>query len=303
MLFLGTFLGGDEMSIPCAPTDCSDITTIQLENGKYDNLYVTRNVSDDISPDFPEDWDFDTILYARFDGNANAGNVDWGLDTVSHILIKRREKNNFEWKVLKVKEISKREDFDLKGTDYTNAADTVYEYAVVPSFHGIEGNYDFTSVFSDFEDIFFVSKNGVIHTCITDGYCDMVRNIPSSTIVTINGRYPDRIKNTKANYYTGSFSGSFLSFSNLAKDYITSDKPRTDYQRHVIDFLSDGTAKLLKHFDSRTALIGIDESISNNANGHYQNRDISFNFTEVGDAGSIKDLYENDLSDVTEEWW
>lgn len=303
MLFLGTFLGGDEMSIPCTPTECSDITSIRLEKGKFDNLYVTRNITDEISPVFPDEWDFDTILYARFDGNANAGNVDWGTDTVSHILIKRREKNHFLWQVLNVKEIHKKEDFDLKGTDYTNAACTAYEYAVVPSFHGIEGNYDSIPVYSDFEDIFFVSQNGVIHTCITDGYCDMTRNTPSSTVVTINGKYPTRIRNTSANYSTGSFSGSFLSFSNLDKDYITSNKIRTGYQKRVIDFLSDGVPKLLKHFDSRMALISIDDSVSNNADGHYQNRDISFSFTEIGDAGSGKDLYENGLSDVTEEWW
>lgn len=303
MLFLGTFLGGDELSVPCTPTECSDITYVQLENGKYDNLYITKKVSDELTPDFPEGWDFDTILYAKFNGNAEAGNVDWSVDTVSHMLIKRRERNQFTWHVLAVKAIYKKEDFDLQGTDYTNAAKTDYEYAVVPSFHGIDGNYDSMNVYSDFEDVFFVSQNGVAHTCFTDGYCDMDKNIPASTYQTIYNRYPCRIRNTVANYDTGAFKGSFVAYSPMERDYIVEDKARTNYQNQVMNFLSDGTTKLLKHFDSRLKLIVIDETISNQANGHYQNRDFSFHFTEIGDAESEKDLYDNGLSNVTEEWW
>lgn len=303
MLFLSAFLSGELMSIPCTPTDCSNLTALELKNGNYDTLFITKNCKDKISPDFPDGWDFDTIFYAKFDNNANAGNVDWSLDTVSHVLIKRREKNDFKWHVLSVKEISKKEDFLFQGTDFTNAAKTEYEYAVVPTFHGIEGNYDSIMVNSDFEDIFLVGENGVIHTSLTDGYCDMSKNIPSSSITTIYSKYPTRIRNTKADYYSGSFRGSFVSYSVPERDFIVEDKQRTRYQQFIIDFLSDGRPKLLKHFDSRMALISIDEAIQNNANGHYQNRDISFNFTETGDFDSEKDLYNHGLLDVTEEWW
>lgn len=303
MIFLGMFLSGDEMSIPCTATDGTDITYVQLENGKYDNLYITKKVSDSLTPDFPEGWDFDTILYAKFNGNAHAGNVDWSVETVSHMLIKRRRIEDFTWHVLAVKAIHDKTDFVLQGTDYTNAAKTYYEYAVVPSFYGIEGNYDAMKVYSDFEDIFLVSQNGMVHTCLTDGYCDMSRNTPSTILQTIHSKYPSRIRNSAASYDTGTFNGSFLAYSPIEREYITEDKSRTDYQSNIIEFLSDGMPKLLKHFDSRLKLISIDESVSNNANGHYQNRDFSFQFTEIGNSDSEKDLYESGLSNVSEEWW
>lgn len=303
MLFLGTFMGGDVMSIPCAPTECADINSVKIENGKYDNLYITKNVIDTFSPIFPDGWDFDTILYAKFDDSANAGNVDWGLETVSHILVKRREKNSFNWRVLEVRQITKKEDFNFQGIDYTNAAKTEYEYAVVPSFHGIEGNYDSIIVYSDFDDIFLVSQNGVIHTCLTDGYCDVTKNKISITDVTLYDKYPYKINSIKANYITGTFTGSFVSYSSLLNDYVIEDKQRIKYQNDVMSFLSDNTPKLYKHFDSSIYLVSIDDAIQNNANGHYQNKDITFNFTEIGDVDSAKDLYVNGISNVTEEWW
>ncbi len=39
------------------------------------------------------------------------------------------------------------------------------------------------------------------------------------------------------------------------------------------------------------------------ANGTYNNRDISFEWTEIGNYESERDLYNTNLSDVEEEWW
>lgn len=305
MLFSGNaFLGADMMSIPCAPTDFSDITGLTLSDCKPKLLYVTKSVTAPITKDFPDDWDYNTILYARFDRNSvNAGNVDWDIKKISHLLIKRRESGTFSWMTIHTAAVNSEEDFTIYGTDYTNAAKTAYDYAIVPSFYGIEGNYDYTSVFSDFEDVYLVSKNGVIHTSFTDEYCNMTLQIPSSAITTLNGRYPCIVRNTKANYYTGNFNGQFIEYNDSKGEYSIDDKSLNRYQDKILDFLSDGCPKLLKLSDSRIRLISIDSEIAVNADNHYKKRMISFNFQEIGNAASPEDLYHCGLSDVTEEWW
>ena len=35
----------------------------------------------------------------------------------------------------------------------------------------------------------------------------------------------------------------------------------------------------------------------------YQNRNISFEWTEIGDYNSERDLYYTNLSDIEEKWW
>lgn len=304
MLFLGTFMGGDEFTIPCTPTNCSNITETDLTNGKFEKLYVTKIINDEPSNAFPVDWDFDTIMYARYDaGSSNAGNVNWTLNNISHILIKRREVGTFNWTTIAVKEAANKEDFNIVGADYTNAAKTEYEYAIVPSFYGIEGNYDTAKIYSDFDEICIIGKNGILHTMFGNGYLDMTNHAPSSYITTIHGKYPTVVSNSQANYKTGSFSGNFIKFDDKKCDYDTDDKTVTNLQNSVINLLSDGTPKLIKHYDGRNVLVNIDPEISNSADGHYKNRVISFTFTEIGNAASIEALYYSGLSDVAEEWW
>ena len=304
MFFLGGFTGCDAFSLPCSPVCRADITEVRLQNGRYDTLFASKKTDNALTPAIPDDWDFDTIMYAKFNKNSlNAGNVNWTLNNISHILIKRREINTFHWTTIAVKEILKKTDFKISGTDYTTAAKTEYEYAVVPFYYGVEGDYDTTRIYSDFNEIFILGKNGTIHTPLGSGYLDVTNNAPSSYITTIHGRYPTVIRNSRTNYKTGSFSGNFIKYDGRRLQYSVDDRSITNMQNDVIRFLSDGIPKLIKHFDGRTILANIDSDIANNAEGHYKNRVISFNFTEIGDYTSAQDLYSAGLSDVSEEWW
>lgn len=304
MLFLGTFLSADVMTPVCTPTAHSTLTKVTLKNGKYKKLYITQDKNEKINSTFPKEWDFNTIFYAEYDNKStNAGNINWDLKKISHILIKRREIGKFHWTTIAVKPVKTKEDYQLLGTDYTNAAKTEYEYALVPSFYGIEGFYDKVKIYSDFDDIFIVGQYGIIHTNLCDGFCDVTLNIPSNAITTIHNKYPSIIRNTQAKYITGNFSANFIEYNSIISDYITDDKNITEYQKEIMNFLSDGTGKLFKHFDSRLYLIDINDGITNNADGNYKLRTISFNFTEIGDSESLEDLYNNSLTDVTEEWW
>lgn len=75
MIFCGSLLSADIMSVSCTPTDIDNITRIELSNGLYDDLRVTKNTEEDISSQVNQDWNRDTIFHAKFDDNTSAGNV------------------------------------------------------------------------------------------------------------------------------------------------------------------------------------------------------------------------------------
>ncbi|MEG0900160.1 MAG: hypothetical protein RSF40_10690, partial [Oscillospiraceae bacterium] len=69
------FKDGDCLNF--APTSVENITKTKLENGIFDDFYVTSDVTSPYSTTIPTMWDFMTIMQANFNGNINAGNVDF----------------------------------------------------------------------------------------------------------------------------------------------------------------------------------------------------------------------------------
>lgn len=138
MFICGNSFCGGEFACALTPTAVKNINYIELKNGVYDDLYMTKATGFALSHKITEGWTFDTILWAKFNGNTNAGNVDWSTGEVSHLLLKRRLADKFQWNTLAVKEISSIEDFAIYYNDYTNASGATYEYAIVPSLYGLK---------------------------------------------------------------------------------------------------------------------------------------------------------------------
>ncbi|WP_342759377.1 hypothetical protein [Kineothrix sedimenti] len=306
MFFIGNnILGADVNTLPLTPTSVKNMTYIVLQNGLFDCLYITKETQSEPTMDCPDEWNFDTIFHADFNNSTSAGNVNWNLNTVSHILIKRRDNVNNKWITIAVKKIDTLEDFTsgIITNDYFNASNTQYEYALLSTLYGTESEYYTTFADSTFDSIFFAEKNNIVGSPASDGFCDTARVFPSSNSVTILNKYPTYIRNTKANYDKGSFKGKFLYLDEETCEFEIEDGERIKFQRKVIDFLSDGMPKLLKHFDGRIWLIQITSDISDTADSTYNNRDVSFEWVEIGNYASEEHLYKSNLSDVTEEWW
>lgn len=307
MFICGSNFVGGALACALTATAIENITNIELKNGYYDDLYVTKAVEFEISDTIPEDWDFDTVLWAKFDQSTSAGNIDWSLESVSHLILKVRERNSFIWRTIFTKEIKTVSDFVINYPDYLAASGQPCEYAIVPVLYGTEGEYAISEITPHFDKMFLIEGNTVWATDLTDGFCDTTRNIPSSTVELLNSRYPMFVRNTIANYDTGNCSASFVPMVNEVacepaydKEY---DYQRIKYQREFMDFLSDGIPKILKLPDGRLWIIQVTPNPTDSADTVYNNRNISFSWVEVGDVNSEEDLYYLGLSEVTSEWW
>lgn len=307
MFICGSGFVGGELACALTPTGIENIHYVELKNGIYDDLYITKATDFALGSQCPQEWDFDTILWAKFNQTTHAGNVDWSLETTSHIVLKSRTQGQFQWKTIAVQEIKSLGDFVINYPDYLVASGQPVEYAIVPVLYGAEGTYASTSVTSRFSKMFLIEGGTVWGTNITDGFCDTTRNVPSASVELLHRKYPIFVRNTIANYDTGSCKGSFVPFADEAKCELAYDSSqdfqRITYQREFMDYICDSIPKILKLPDGRLWLVQVTPSPADTAIQAYNNREITWSWVEVGDVNSEEDLYYLGFSNVEPEWW
>ena len=304
MMFFGDLLSGNVMSVPCTPTDIDNIIKVELSNGWYDDLRITHNVEEELSSKVNQDWDWDTILHAKFDDSVGAGNVLWNFDTVSHLLIKRKKVDDFKWITLETHKIETIEDFNIRNIDKTAKPNYQYQYAAVPIKNGVEDFYSTCDVEVKSNCLVIIDRDSIWQTNITDNYLDSTSVVPNTVVETMYETYPTIVRNTNANYETISVNASFYpSDENGCAIIIDDDAKRIDYSDKAKMFLRNGKAKILKSEDGRCFLGYVTTPPTDTADSNYRNRKISFSITEVGNIENEQDLYDNGFTDVTEEYW
>lgn len=307
MYLLGNQFIGDLLSVALTPTDADELKTVTLKNAKFDDLSITNDTEPPLSSTIPTEWGLKTVMIADFNGDTNAGSVDWVLSQTSHILVKRRKSNSEgednPWITIEVKEVATVDDINFNGIDFTNASSTSYDYAIVPVNNGAEGGYIVNAVYSEFDGIFIMEKNEWWGTPITDGNIDTSRIIERSLNTMYNNPHPVTVTRSITNYDSGTVVAAWYPFDEASCLFISDDISRTPHQRRFMDFLTNQQPKILKHFDGRIWLIDVAPSPSDSAVSGYDDRDVSFSWDEIGDYSKESDLYYANLSDVEERWW
>ena len=298
MFFLGNTFYSYKYCADTVPNSVTDITSIELSNGIYDNLFVSKNPDLEESPESMV-WDYDTIFYALFKGNLLAGNLGVSMNSLTSLRIKVRKKGEYDW--LDVFDIP------INSTDDLNAirnyrymrSNTEYEVAMVPVLNGvIEGNMNVTEVLSEFEGVFFMSRDAAVHAFLNVNYPNRQRNTGGVYVETMGRKYPFRIKNGKANYESGSISATFINYTIEGNQYKFDLDGGHIFRKSVNDFLTDGEPKILKTEDGEMWLCCIDGSIPQDAGSYYKVPTTTINWTETGDCESMSDLYANGFTDI-----
>lgn len=303
-MFCNGFLCGIDSTF-LMPTDLEKIKIIKLYDGMYDMLYITRRIDPNESLDGLDGWDDDTIFNAKFNGNTWAGNFGLDMDYISDVLLKKRVKGTTEWTTIATNNLvlaKEPEDFNFSGIDFYVRSNHDYEYAVVSYANGLEGNYDIKEIRCDFDCISICEHDTNYSTIAEVGTCDMTRMGNGSTQELLNNKYPIKYLYGESNYDTGEASGLWVEYNECELDIPNA----IDHMYRFKDFLMNGHAKILKHPDGRIWLVAVDEESGIRdiqQDDILEKRIISFNVTEIGDYNSEKDLYDFDLSDVSQEYW
>lgn len=294
MIFLGYNFLEDGYSWQPVPTNLTDITDTTIRNGIYDHFNITKDTSFPYITDLPGEWDLNTQLDADFDGTINAGNIDYVISQISSIRIKKRKKGTFDWYTIDEVPVNKVSDVDFVRYDYLGKQNTEYEYAIVPIIGNTEGEYSMNSIKSSFYGIFLCDKNTSYKFRENVSYNGNQRVRPSALYEPLGGKYPIIVKNGTLNYEQGGVSGDIIVYN----DNEGLDREKTIERLNAIkEFLTNDNSKILKDFNGNIWLVAINDNIPINyyseiGMGYAQ---LNFNWTEVGDSNSPKDLYDNNL--------
>lgn len=305
MMFFDSFLGADVMSVSYSPVIPAEINKIKLDKAWVDKFWATKNITFPIDFTFNNEWNWDMIMYAEFINNTYAGNVEWSLDTVSHLAVKRRPVGGSKWITIAVKPIHDYEDFNVVGTDQLTES-IEYEYQLVPYFNEIAGNATSVTIKSHNEYLVIFDKDGLWYTELTDGFCNTQDVAPSQAVETLHNRYPTIISNGKAQYETVTVDACFLPLDEngcIPEEIWEDDNARVLYQRRFKDWLTDRHTKILRNVDGQTWLCFVTTPPTDSADSDYNNRKFSFGVTEVGHMQDVQALYDSGMYNIEKEWW
>ena len=295
--FLGYNFFSDGDALNNAPSSTPNINTITLSNAIYDHFNVTTNTNTPVTTTIPTGWDYDTVLNADFNGNLDAGNVDFLIEQISAIKIKRRVQGEFNWLTLQTIPINTVEDLTFAFNDLLNKNNVTYEYALVPVIEDVEGDYLINSILSQFNGVFIGDAETIYKFFFEVEYGNNQRNQQVGIFQVLGQQYPIFVVNGELSYESGSVTATIIN-----EDFQTNGINRTaiTQQKDAIkDFLTNKKAKILKDWNSNEWLCIVNSNIGVAYKSSYGMGipSITFGWTEIGSADSQQDLYNNGILD------
>lgn len=294
--FLGYNFSSDKDALNQAPTNCVNITQTRIQNGVYDHINVTRDVKSPMTTEIPTIWQFLTILNATLNGNIDGGNIDFALDEITSIKVKRRVKGTFGWTTIKDIPIHTNKDLTFELFDHFNQHAVEYEYAFVPMLQGVEGNYIVGSVLSELNGVFICDAD-TIYKFYANTQINNLEQVQKVGVFEPLGRkFPIVVANAKTNYAMASFTGTVL-HSEYEKTRTIDSLAMQKTQKVLQQFLTNKKAKILKDWNGNIWLICVvgNPTITFNHKTGDTIGDVSFSWVEQGEVDNEKDLIQSGL--------
>lgn len=292
-MFLGLdFLNGDNS---LGFTNLNDkMEGLSISNSKFDKIYLTTDTQNTSSSDFTSN--VDTVILTTFDDKTlEAGNIGSFGKRLRSMQLKRRENGRSEWTTLAGYTITDADHLNFSFADYfARGRNTEYEYCVTYVLDdGTELPYIMASTTSQFDGAVISDSTTSYHVLLDPKITNTTRNRESKVVTTLNGKYPYIFWGSESNYDSSNFSGTIIKNDGCDNwDFDGSYRYRED----MINWLSNGAAKILKMSDGREWMMAVDGNVDVDNSEHLDKVSISFNFTQIGDFDSSNDLSNNGLT-------
>jgi len=172
-----------------------------------------------------------------------------------------------------------------------------YDYAIVPVMGSVEGNYIISSISTCFRGLFITERNKFISTKLEVDINSQRQRKPTAVTEPYARKYPFVITNGIINYKSGNLSAVWAKFDKFKTGFDV--KKSWKHREKVNDFLYDGIPKLIKYEDGRMWLASISsDNIGESSVVYNSPIKTVFDWTEIGDCDSGKDLYKYNFIDV-----
>ena len=287
--FVGYNFLSDLNSVDPYPTNAGIFNQVEIYRAIYDHIDISNDTTI-ISNIPPTQWDFGTILDCNFNGNISGGTIKDFSSGITQVRVKKRKVGEFDWQIIKTYDISSSEDLSFVFNDYLTATDTEYEYAYVPVFGSVEGQYAISTVMSQFDGVFICDANTIFkfNMGVEYGSTDIVQQVGTFTV--LGRKYPIVMSNGLANYQTGQLSGLVLPED--YEDTRTIDRIAITQRRNkLMEFLTNKKPKIIKDRNQNQWLVIVQSPSTSYLNNYGQGIvSASMQWIEIGDAESNKDL-------------
>lgn len=275
----------------------SEYDKLLLKNGIYSGLYLTSDMLtlEEIQEKQSNiEWDDNSIIVSDFDGNLTSGCFE--LNDSSTYVIKRKEKSDNLWTTvgyINPQDIYIHSNYiDCAFTDNTNRLNTTYDYLIATIMNGQESNPTIVeNVKSDLNGITIGDKDITYYTILEPSVSGEKQNGTTTTIETLDSKYPFAFSNSINNYITADVKGLFVyQKGNCEWDWDNAWK----YRKQFREWLKNGQAKVLRHWDGRMWICVVGE-VSDDDSEHHDKNITSFDITEIADAGDFNTLVNMNL--------
>lgn len=201
------------------------------------------------------------------------------LGSLTSVAIHRSE-NNGSYEDVHTIELSELSDLNFHIIDLGTKSGSLYEYSIdlKAGDEIVETGYYDAGV-CRFCGLFVGNANKQ-YIAGTNFKTETKRNIQREYVTTLAGKYPYAVSNSETNYTTGTSVGLFLELTEDKKKFLP-DTYHT-YSNAVIDFLTDGSEKVLKTHDGQAWYISIDPSPNTVYSEFLGLNAVQFSWTEIG---------------------
>ena len=208
-----------------------------------------------------------------------AATEDASTSLVDKITIKRKVHGTSTWTTIKTIAVTNISHFSFNLLDYGTKSKHSYDYGLFPSKLSIEEDGIIGEVNCDFDSL-FIGTATIQHVAILNVKCVSKRSSNSVVTTPLYSKYPRHIQIGSANYSTGSASGIFTPYENDCKPIFTHIR---QYKDALLDFLCNGTPKILKTPDGRAWYVAIGPNPGEDDSDISDAAGISFEWTEIGE--------------------
>lgn len=276
----------DKSTIDPSPAYISMTNGVQLTNAIFNSYDLSRDGSMAYSTTIPDEWNNSTIMQTNFNGNVNAGNVDYSTQDLAGVRIKRRIKGTFAWITLYDIAMDSSSSLSFTKYDLLNQHGVTYEYAFVPYLtNNTECSYIIKEVESKLDGVFVCSPGSIakFYGGLSYGTGSMANK--TGIFEPLGSKYPVVVSNADMQYYSGSLTATALTYNQLMNDKF--DRYTSSaYLRLLMQFFTDKSTKIIKDWNGNLWLTAIVDNpqVSYNNNVGMGIGDVSFNFVEIGSA-------------------
>lgn len=287
------FYGDDESATFETTNIVNNFYRIELKSAIIDELFIDETTNNLFNFD-REEWSYETVALAKFQGNLEAGNITNNDTPIEYIKFRKRKVDTLLWQDIAIFTFDVLQQI-YEYTDRVVQATEEFEYMIIPITSSVTGSFVTSRIQCDFESTFLVDKSNSYQLLYNLEYSDIENVLPSTTIETYS-KYPTVV------YGQSEYSKSSIK-TLIISDYSISgeiDKRQERLNReNMMRFLNNRKPKILKDGSGRYYLIsilgGIRETPNNNLSQSIS--EINFNWVEIGDAQNETDLKNNGLID------